>query len=48
VWDFDVGHIRCVEVHNHERGRREARGLVDEEVGAFRVVVVGDDNTGRD
>ena len=48
MWDFDVGHVGRVEIHNHKRRRREPSRLVDEKVRAFRVGVVGNDNTGRD
>jgi len=47
VWDFDIGHIGCIEIHHHERWGRETGRLVDEEMGSLRVGVVGDDNTGR-
>jgi hypothetical protein len=48
VWDFDIGHVRCVEIHHHERRGREAGRLVNEEVGALLVGVVSDNDTRRD
>lgn len=46
--DFDVRHVGCIEIHNHEGRRREPRRLVDEKMRALRVGVVGNDDTGRD
>jgi len=46
VRNFDIGHVGRVEIHHHERWGREAGRLVDKKVGALRVGVVGDDNTG--
>lgn len=46
--DFDIRHVGCIEIHDHERRRRKPRRLVDKEVRAFRVGVVGNDNTGGD
>lgn len=47
MWNFDIRHIGCIEIHHHERRGREAGRLVDEEMGSLRIGVVGDDNTGR-
>ena len=43
--NFDVRHVGCVEIHHHERGRREAGRLVDKEMSALRVGIIGDDDT---
>lgn len=48
MWDFDIRHVGCIEIHDHKRGRRKPRRLVDEKVCTFRVGVVGNDNTGWD
>lgn len=44
--NFDIRHIGSVEIHHHERGGGETGRLVDEEMGALCVGVVGDDDTG--
>ena len=48
MWDFDIRHVGRIEIHHHERGGREARRLVDEEVGALRVGIIGNDDAGWD